>query len=190
MAKTRHLNREKVVEAAINLAQKEAGVEHLTLAKLAATLDVRTPSLYNHIKSNDDLRQAMALWGLQTLLADMQTACLGQVGRLALMSVFKTYRKFAHQYPAIYPLMLRAPLPDDVEHNAVSNQFVQLMLLLVASCGLAGDEALHVVRGLRSLAHGFISLELAGGFGLDLSLDDSYSQMLHTFLTGLGFPDE
>jgi len=35
----------------------------------------------------------------------------------------------------------------------------------------------HAARYLRSLLHGFNSLELAGGFGLNVHLSESYDRM-------------
>ncbi|MEA2141379.1 MAG: hypothetical protein QOC91_1478 [Solirubrobacteraceae bacterium] len=48
------LNRERVLRAAIALAD-EAGVESLTMRKLAKELGVEAMSLYNHVANKDDL---------------------------------------------------------------------------------------------------------------------------------------
>ena len=41
------------------------------------------------------------------------------------------------------------------------------VLAVLASCGIHGrEEAIHAARGLRSVAHGFATLEEAGGFGM------------------------
>lgn len=42
------------------------------------------------------------------------------------------------------------------------------MLAILASYGLYGEEAVHAARGLRSVAHVFASLEVAGGLGMIL----------------------
>ncbi len=43
-----------------------------------------------------------------------------------------------------------------------------------AGYGLTGDDAIHAIRGLRALMHGFVSLEAAGGFAMPQDLDESY----------------
>src|ERR1700712_4312118 len=48
------LNGERVLRAAIALAD-EAGVESLTMRKLAKELGVEAMSLYNHVANKDDL---------------------------------------------------------------------------------------------------------------------------------------
>jgi hypothetical protein len=51
--------------------------------------------------------------------------------------------------------------------------------------GLADEAAIHGVCGLRSIAHGFVTLELAGGFGLALDRDESFRRLLHAYVAGL-----
>jgi hypothetical protein len=46
---------------------------------------------------------------------------------------------------------------------------------------VAGLEA----RGLRSVAHGFATLEVARGFGIPLDLDESFDRLLRAFVAGL-----
>ncbi len=50
---------------------------------------------------------------------------------------------------------------------------------------LTGTEAVHVVRMLRSVVHGFVTLEGSGGFGLSVDLDESFRRLLQVFILGL-----
>ena len=185
MVKKRRLNREIVVAVAARLANEAGSFSSLTLAGLAAALDVRTPSLYNHIANLEDLQAALALHGLRQLLAAIRKVTLGKTGREAVLAIAHSYRAVALANPGIYELMLRAPTPDQTSLHEVSEQLVQHILLVLTAYGLEGEAALHAVRGVRSLAHGFVSLELAGGFGLDLSREESYTRLVETFLHGL-----
>jgi len=47
------------------------------------------------------------------------------------------------------------------------------------------EAAIHAVRGLRSIAHGFATLELAGGFGMPLDCEESFLRLLRAYVTGL-----
>ena len=44
------------------------------------------------------------------------------------------------------------------------------------------------VRALRSAMHGFVELERIGGFGIDLSTDESYDRLVRTLVAGFGTP--
>ena len=47
------------------------------------------------------------------------------------------------------------------------------------------DELVHRVRTVRSAVHGFVSLELSGGFGLPQDIDESFEHLISTLVTGL-----
>jgi len=58
MARREPLTRERVLEAAMRLAD-QSGIESLTMRKLARELGVEAMSLYNHVASKGDLVDAM-----------------------------------------------------------------------------------------------------------------------------------
>ena len=74
---------------------------------------------------------------------------------------------------------------DDHELQEVGREVIEVILAVLAAYKLRGDEALHAVRGLRSIVHGFVSLEAAGGFGLPLDLDESFRRLVQMFIRGL-----
>ena len=47
---------------------------------------------------------------------------------------------------------------------------LETVLAVLASYSLSGQEAVHAARGLRSIAHGFATLEVAGGFGISAEI--------------------
>lgn len=185
MGKTRRLNQEIVVTMAAQLANEAGTTEGLTLTQLAQALDVRVPSLYNHVKGTAGLQRELTLLGSRQLLADVHQDSFGKVGRAALLAMAHACRRYAHDHPGIYPLTVRAPEPDDDELSALANEWLQMILLVMASFNLQGDDALHAVRGFRAVVHGFISLETAVGFKLPLDRDESYTRLVTTYLDGL-----
>ena len=44
--------------------------------------------------------------------------------------------------------------------------------------GLEGEEAIHAVRVARSALHGFVALENDGGFGMPISLEETYRRLI------------
>lgn len=188
MAKRRWLTRDIVVAKAAEMADGAGAAEAVTLTALAAALDVRVPSLYNHISSVDGLVQGMAVYAARHLIDRLRAATTGRAGREALHAMAAAYRRFAREHPGIYPLTVRAPDPGEEALVALAQELLQMLLLLLASCGLQGDEALHAVRGFRALLHGFTALERAGGFKMALDLDESFERLVITYLDGLGIP--
>jgi AcrR family transcriptional regulator len=179
------LDSEQVLRAAAALIDEE-GWEQLSLTRLAERLDIRTPSLYNHVASLEQLRRDLRVLGARGLTARLTKAAAGRSGSEAIYAIGHAYRAYAHEHPGLYVAALRAADPDDAEFQAVAREAIELLTTLLEPFGLTEMRALHVVRGLRSLAHGFVSLEAAGGFGLPVNLDESYTFLLRVYIAGLG----
>jgi AcrR family transcriptional regulator len=178
------LDRAAVVAAAADLADAE-GLEAVTLARLASHLGVRPPSLYNHVDGLEGLRREIALLGLRELGRRLGRAAIGRSGDAAVVALARAYRTFAREHPGLYAASIRAPDPADTELAAAGGEILEIVLATLSSCGLDGEDALHATRGLRSVIHGFVSLEAAGAFGLPLALDDSFDRLIQSFIAGL-----
>ena len=57
-----NISRERIIETAANLSNK-AGLENLSLKMIAEELKIKSPSLYNHVSSLDDIKKQLMLYG-------------------------------------------------------------------------------------------------------------------------------
>lgn len=185
------LDRDAVVQAAVELLDRE-GVGSLSLAQLAGRLGVQTPSLYNHVDGMPGLMQQLALRNARDLAACIGDAAIGKSGPAALLAVAEAYRGYIKQHPGLYMASLRASgvqeldgAPADAELAAAEERVVRIVLAVLASFGLVGDDGIHAVRGLRSVVHGFATLEVASGFGLPLDCDESFRRLMEILARGL-----
>ena len=178
-----------VVEAAAKLVDEE-GIEQLTLGHLAERLGVRIPSLYNHIAGLPGLKHHLALYCLHNLLNRVLLATVGKSRAEAISALFNAYRAYAREAPGRYTLTLQAPAPLDQEVQAVAQQIVDVIRAVLVPYGLSEEDAIHAIRGLRSIVHGFISLEMAGGFGMPVDPDASFQWLITMFIASLSKPTE
>ena len=178
------LDRDIVVLAAAELYNASGGAD-VRLKDVAARLGVKTPSLYNHIRGQDELLRDLALYGAKQLERCISKAAIGKSGDHAVLATARAYREFAHQHPGIYQLTQRAPAPDDDVHQAASAQILEVLHLVLLEYGLSDVEEIHAIRALRSLVHGFVSLELSSGFGLPVNIDESFQALLDMYIRGL-----
>ena len=185
MPKRRWLNRERVIARAAEMADEAGSSTAVSLTSLAQALEIRTPSLYNHVANLGDLQYGLAVYGLNLLLAKLRQVTQGLVGQEAVMAIATAYRQFACDHPGLYPLTVRAPEPDETELVSVSQELVQMLLLIMSSLGLQGDDAIHAIRGLRAILHGFTSLEAAGGYKMVQDRDESFRRLVTAYLEGV-----
>ena len=177
------LDRAIVVRTAAEMADAAGG--EVTLAALAAGLGVRTPSLYNHVAGQEGLRRELKLLGLRELMDCITRAAVGKSVDDALMAVADAYRGYARRRPGVYPLTQAPPDPDDAETMAVAAEIVELLSVIMDSYQLDGNASIHAIRGLRSLLHGFATLEANGGFGIPVDVEESFSCAVQVFIRGL-----
>jgi AcrR family transcriptional regulator len=184
MAKKRTLDAGKVLETALALAD-EHGADNVTLAAVANALDIRIPSLYNHVEGLPGLRYQMALWTTRQFEDRLRRAAVGKSGEAAIMSVAYACRDFALAHPGLYVLTQRPAQADQPELAAAQHEVVAILVAILEPYGYDEDNRLHTVRALRSILHGFVDLEAHGGFGMPLDIEVSFRQLLDLFMLGL-----
>ncbi len=184
MPSKRRLNHDAVVEAAAELIDANPNQE-LTLAELARHLGVRTPSLYNHIGSLDELRQAVAVYGATALGDRLGNAAIGRSGASALAAIAWAYRDFAAARPGLHLATQRAPQADEVELARAAGVILDILRRVLEPFELSETEEIHAIRALRAMVHGFVSLEQAGGFGMPVDLDESFQYLVNMYLAHL-----
>jgi AcrR family transcriptional regulator len=181
------LDKGLIVLAAVELINNE-GIDALTLNRLASKLNIQPPSLYNHIEGLPGLMRELALLNAQQLFTCFANAAIGKSGEDALMSIAQAYRTYIKECPGLYIAGLRAQSTHtnrDSELRQAEDKIVKVAMAVVKSFGLIGDDALHAVRGFRSLVHGFATLEISGGFGLPLDCDESFRRLVLIMSRGM-----
>jgi AcrR family transcriptional regulator len=175
------LDVEMIVQKASELADKD-GLGALSMATLASHLGVRTPALYHYFVGLAGLRRALALLGLQKVSARVGYAVMGKAGDDAVLALAHALRDFANEHPGLYEAASHAFDPDDREWQVAGREVVEIMVRALSSYHLSHDDARHVVRMLRSIVHGCVSLEHIGGFGLPLEVDETFRSLLVALL--------
>lgn len=178
------LDEATVLRAAAEIVDHE-GWEALTLARLASDLDVRTPSLYNHVSGLEGVRSGIAVMGARELRDRLARSVIGKSGDEAVFALAEAYRRFAREHPGLYSASLRAPRTDEPEYERVSAEILMVVHAVLERYHLDEVAEVHAIRALRSVLHGFISLELAGGFGMPINLEESFHVLVRLLVLGL-----
>ncbi|MEW8972088.1 MAG: WHG domain-containing protein [Mesobacillus sp.] len=179
------LDKNTIMIAGAELAN-EHGSEYITLAMLAKKLNIKPPSLYNHFDGLPGIKREMAIFSLQKLYISLAEEAEGKAhGDEAVLALSRAYLSFARTNPGLYEFALSAPDPADEQVHAAGKKIVELVVSAIGPFKLSEEDAIHAVRGLRSLMHGFASLEHKGGFGMPFDLDESYKLAVTALIRGL-----
>jgi AcrR family transcriptional regulator len=156
------LTTERLVRAGAELAD-EVGFAEVTVSALARRFDVKVASLYSHVRNSQDLRTRIALLALEELADRASDAVAGRAGKDALTALADVYRDYAREHPGRYAA---AQLRLDPEAAAASAgvRHARLTRAILRGYDLTEPDQTHAVRLLGSVFHGYVSLELGGGF--------------------------
>lgn len=176
------ITRDLVLDRAWDLITQE-GWSEFRLAKLAEILGIRTPSLYNHIQDMEEIRREMKRRSMQLLGDRLYLKIKNQNSDENRISDFlNVYRSFAKTHPQFYPLTIESTELDP-ELKPLGDRFLDLCLE-VFRFPVLDESAVHRIRILRSLLHGFIVLEEAGGFGRKESVEESFKKIIESLESG------
>lgn len=173
-----------VVSRAAELIDAE-GVERVSLAAVAESLGVKTPSLYKHVDGLPGLQRGVMLRAKAALGVVMAQAALGRSRDAAIIDMSAAYREWALAHPGQYVLTVRAPHADDDADQAASAAVVDVIYAVLSGYELRGEDAVHATRFFRAALHGFVALETGGAFALDVSLEDSFARVVQSIVTAL-----
>ena len=166
------------------------GLEATTLSALARSLDVQTPSLYKHVESRGALLELLAVRAADELTAVVTNAATGRAGPPAVRAAADAWRSYAHAHPGRYAAAAMQAPPADAspELHAASERLLEALAAVLRAWALSDDARVDAIRGLRAGIHGYVSLERAGGFELERSVDASFTWMVDAFVAALGRP--
>ncbi|MHB9857212.1 TetR/AcrR family transcriptional regulator [Streptomyces sp. YIM S03343] len=156
------LTAERLIRAGAELAD-DAGFEQVTLSALARQFDVKVASLYSHLRNSQDLRTGIALLALEELADRAADALAGRAGKDALAAFADVYRDYARDHPGRYTAA-RLRLDPQAAAASAGVRLAQMTRAVLRGYDLEEPDQTHAVRLLGSVFHGYVSLELAGGF--------------------------
>ena len=179
------LTRASVTEAGAELVD-EIGFDQLSMGLLAERLGVRTPSLYKHVAHQADLAHAIAVLAMSELADVIGDAIRGRAGSDALVAGAHAMRSFVRAHPGRYAAGNAAIITGtDDPLVAASGRVMASWAAMLHGYHLPPDQEIHAMRMLRSMLHGFETLELAGSFQVDAPVDDSFAWLLDFIDHGL-----
>jgi AcrR family transcriptional regulator len=176
-------SRDAIVQAAREILEAE-GLEAVSMQAVADRVGVRAPSLYKHVADRNALLRAVIEAVIDDLAGAIAPKRRAADPRDDLRATTRRYRTFVRAYPAGYALLFTrlGPdlAPDDAVLAALGVPIVEAVARLVGE-----DGALEAARTVVAWAHGFTSLELAGGFRLGGDLDAAYTKGIELILAGI-----
>ncbi|GGE95365.1 TetR/AcrR family transcriptional regulator [Mycetocola zhadangensis] len=174
-----------VTEAAAALAD-EIGISQLSMSVVAERLGVKAPSLYKHVDGLADLSHRIAVLAATELGDELRDAMQGRAGRDALAAAAQTVRDYVKQHPGRYAATFVAR-PADAEGTLTLalDRTLASFAAVLRGYGLEPSDEIHALRMLRSVLHGFGTLEASDGFQMAADVEASFAWVVEFLDRGL-----
>ncbi|MEU4408063.1 WHG domain-containing protein [Streptosporangium sp. NPDC023963] len=156
------LTAERLTRAGAELAD-EVGFDQVTVSELARRFDVKVASLYSHLRNSQELKTRIALFALEELADRVAAALAGRAGKDALAAFANVYRDYAREHPGRYAATQLRLTPEEAAASA-GGRHAQMTRAVLRGYDLGEPDQTHAVRLLGSVFHGYVSLEMGGGF--------------------------
>ncbi|MDD6990209.1 MAG: WHG domain-containing protein [Oscillospiraceae bacterium] len=178
------LDKNSVIERAATLAN-EKGLENVTIKELADSLEIRSPSLYNHISGLEELRKEIMLYGWKQVEKRILQAAAGTEGYDAIRAMCREFYVYASENKGIFSAMLwYNKYADEASSEATSGLFSRLYGIM-EDMGISRERTEHLIRTLRGFLEGFALLVNNGAFGHPADIDESFEVSLDVLIEGI-----
>ncbi|MFD8725541.1 TetR-like C-terminal domain-containing protein [Streptomyces sp. NPDC059629] len=155
---------------------------------LAERVGVRTPSLYKHVDGQEDLNRRIATLALNEAADAVGAAAQGHTGRDALAAAARAFRAYVLEHPGRYAatIGIEPSGPDDPLATA-SRRLLDSFTAVLRGYEIAENAEIaepaepdvdHALRTLRSLCHGFATLQSADAFQRSADIDESFEWLI------------
>ena len=178
------LTTETVVAAAALLAE-EIGCENLTLHKLANRLNIKPASLYTHISGIEQLYVLLSDLALKQLGTVMMDAVKGKERADGIRAMSVAYRDYVKQNPEMYRMIMKVPYSCSEQLVNAGKNVKAILHELLSQYTKDQTKITDFSRYYHSILHGYISLEQAGFFDDAISVDESLSSIIESYIEQL-----
>lgn len=172
-----------VVATAADLAD-ERGLAAVTLSAVARAVDVRTPSLYGHVRDLAALRDGMTILALGELSDLASDAIAGRSGLDALRALCGAHRDYARAHPGRWESLQRRA-GDVVVRSDEAARSSRAVAAVLRGYGIPEEDRVHATRLVGSFLNGFLHLEHVDGFAHSAPPADESWTLLIDRLHGL-----
>jgi AcrR family transcriptional regulator len=172
-----------IVAAARRILETD-GLQAVTMRSVADAVGVKGPSLYKRVPDRAALLRAVMDGVVEDLARTMARAIETGDPRADLRSAAIAYRDFVHRNPNGYRLLF-ADLPSEATTDAAGLAALGGPVVRAMSRLAGPTEALEGARTFVAWAHGFVTMELAGGFRLGGDLEAAYAFGISAILAGV-----
>ena len=164
-----NINEEIIIETAASIVN-EVGFENLSLKIIAEKLNIKSPSLYNHISSLDEIKSKLMVYGWKQMEERMIDSAAGVSGYEALRNMCNVFFDYATSNKGVFTAMLWYNKFENDEKEKATERLFNIIFKVMKSLDISDANINHIIRTLRAFLEGFSLLVNNNAFGNPISI--------------------
>ena len=178
------INDELIIETSARIANK-IGLDNLSLKVLACELNIKSPSLYNHFSSLDEIKQMLMVYGWKQMEEQIIDSVIGVSGYEALKNMCNAFYDYATNNKGVFNAMLWYNKYESKKSEKVTTRLFNIIFKIMEPLNITDENINHIIRTLRSFLEGFSLLVNNNAFGNSISIKDSFDLSLEIIMNGI-----
>lgn len=179
-----NITTEVIIQTAAKISN-EIGLNSLSLKDIAEELNIKSPSLYNHVSGLDEIKEKLMLYGWKQVEDIMIDSVIGYAGYEALKNMCYSFYEYAKENKGVFSSMLWYNKFETIENEKATRRTFEMMFKILRPLKISDDKINHIIRTLRSFLEGFALLVNNNAFGNPISIDESFDISLEIILNGI-----
>ena len=179
-----NINEEIIIETSAKLVNN-IGLDNLSLKLIAKNLNIKSPSLYNHISSLEEIKEKLMLYGWKQMEEKIIDSTIGVSGYDALRNMCNAFYEYSTNNKGVFTAMLWYNKYKNEELNIATTKLFNIIFKILKPLNISEDNINHIIRTLRSFLEGFSLLVNNNAFGNPISIKDSFDLSLEIIINGI-----
>ena len=175
---------ELIIKASADIVNK-IGLNSLSLKIIAEELNIKSPSLYNHISSLEEVKQRLMVYGWKQIEEKMIDSAVGVSGYEALKNMCNVFYDYATNNKGIFTAMLWYNKYESDEKQNATTRLFNMLFKIMKSLNITDENINHIIRTLRGFLEGFSLLVNNNAFGNPISIKESFDLSLEIIMNGI-----
>jgi len=179
-----NISDELIIETSAVIANK-IGLNNLSLKIISEELNIKSPSLYNHISSLEEIKQRLMIYGWKQIEEKMLDSAVGVAGYEALKNMCHAFYNYAVNNKGVFTAMLWYNKYESVDKVKATTKLFNMIFKIMKSLNISEVNINHIIRTLRSFLEGFSLLVNNNSFGNPVPIKESFDLSLEIIMNGI-----
>ena len=179
-----NISDELIIQTSASIANK-VGLSNLSLKIIAEELNIKSPSLYNHISSLEEIKQRLMVYGWKQIEEKMIDSAVGVSGYEALKNMCNVFYDYATNNKGIFTAMLWYNKYESDEKQNATTRLFNMLFKIMKSLNITDENINHIIITLRGFLEGFSLLVNNNAFGNPISIKESFDLSLEIIMNGI-----